>query len=186
MAWIWLVAVASLLLFLLLAWLLPRRLVPPDVPEEHLERRRVQIDVVRAAAEVLAGAFFLVTLVLGWQQLQGTQEQLEVARDAALSRWGRVDVLVNAAGGNVPAATVGDDSTIFDLPLEAFEEVIDLNLLGTLLPIQVFGEAMTRRAGPEASAEGCLVNVSSMAASRPLTGVVGYSAAKAAVENPRS
>ncbi len=111
------------------------------------------------------------------------KEQLEAARDAALSHWGRVDVLVNAAGGNVPAATVGDDSTIFDLPREAFEEVFDLNLLGTLLPIQVFGEAMTRRMGPEALAEGCVVNVSSMAASRSLTRVVGYSAAKAAVEN---
>jgi NAD(P)-dependent dehydrogenase (short-subunit alcohol dehydrogenase family) len=106
-------------------------------------------------------------------------EQLEAARDAVLGRWGRLDVLVNAAGGNIPTATTGDDVKIFDLPTEALREVLDLNLLGTVLPCQVFGEAMTRGA----EAEGVIVNVSSMAAGRPLTKVVGYSAAKAAVQN---
>ncbi|HSH80910.1 MAG TPA: SDR family oxidoreductase [Herpetosiphonaceae bacterium] len=110
------------------------------------------------------------------------REQLEAARGVVLERWGRVDILVNAAGGNVPAATVDDNATIFDLPLEAFREVFDLNLLGTLLASQVLGEVMARRSdGGEAS--GCIVNVSSMAAQRPLTKVGGYSAAKAAVEN---
>ena len=102
-------------------------------------------------------------------------------RDAVLERWGRVDVLVNAAGGNVPAATVGEDATFFGLPEEPLREVFDLNLLGTVLPSQVFGEAMTR--GQSSDAEGSIVNVSSMAARQPLTRVVGYSAAKAAVEN---
>jgi NAD(P)-dependent dehydrogenase (short-subunit alcohol dehydrogenase family) len=110
------------------------------------------------------------------------REQLEAARGVVLERWGRVDILVNAAGGNVPAATVDDNATIFALPLEAFREVFDLNLLGTLLASQVLGEVMARRSdGGEAS--GCIVNVSSMAAQRPLTKVGGYSAAKAAVEN---
>jgi NAD(P)-dependent dehydrogenase (short-subunit alcohol dehydrogenase family) len=108
-------------------------------------------------------------------------EQLEAARDALLERWGRVDVLVNAAGGNVPAATVSEDATFFGLPEEPLREVFALNLLGTVLPSQVFGEVMTRDQGSEA--EGSIVNVSSMAAQRPLTRVVGYSAAKAAVEN---
>jgi NAD(P)-dependent dehydrogenase (short-subunit alcohol dehydrogenase family) len=109
------------------------------------------------------------------------REQLEAARDTVLERWERLDILVNAAGGNVPAATIGGDATIFDLPGEALREVLDLNLLGTVLPCQVFGEAM---AGGEAlEPEGVIVNVSSMAASRPLTKVVVYSAAKAAVEN---
>jgi NAD(P)-dependent dehydrogenase (short-subunit alcohol dehydrogenase family) len=103
--------------------------------------------------------------------------QLRDARDTVLGRWGSVDILVNAAGGNVPAATLSGDATIFDLSREAFEEVFDLNLVGTLLPIQVFGEAMARGAG------GCIVNVSSMAAVRAITRVAGYSAAKAAVEN---
>jgi NAD(P)-dependent dehydrogenase (short-subunit alcohol dehydrogenase family) len=105
------------------------------------------------------------------------EEQLRDARDKVLGRWDRVDILVNAAGGNVPGATLGGDATIFDLPREAFGEVFDLNLVGTLLPIQVFGEAMARGAG------GAIVNVSSMAAARAITRVVGYSAAKAAVEN---
>ena len=109
------------------------------------------------------------------------REQLEAARDAVLERWGRVDILVNAAGGNVPAATVAEDATFFGLPEEPLREVFDLNLLGTVLPSQVFGEAMTREQGSEA--EGSIVNISSMAARRPLTRVAGYSAAKAAVEN---
>lgn len=103
--------------------------------------------------------------------------QLRSVRDAVLDRWDRLDVLVNAAGGNVPGATLGGDATIFDLPREAFGEVFDLNLVGTLLPIQVFGEAMAR------AARGCVINVSSMAAARVITRVAGYSAAKAAVEN---
>jgi NAD(P)-dependent dehydrogenase (short-subunit alcohol dehydrogenase family) len=106
-------------------------------------------------------------------------EQLEAARDAVLGRWGRLDILVNAAGGNVPEATVNNDATIFGLPREAIQEVLDLNLLGTVLPSQVFGEAMARGE----AAEGVIVNVSSMAASRPLTKVVAYSAAKAAVQS---
>jgi NAD(P)-dependent dehydrogenase (short-subunit alcohol dehydrogenase family) len=109
------------------------------------------------------------------------REQLEAARDAVLGRWGRLDILVNAAGGNVPAATIGGDAQIFDLPEEALREVVDLNFLGTVLPCQVFGEAMAGGEVPEP--EGVIVNVSSMAASRPLTKVVGYSAAKSAVEN---
>lgn len=103
--------------------------------------------------------------------------RLEAARDAVLERWGRVDILVNAAGGNVPAATVADDAEVFDVPVEAMRQVIDLNLMGTVLPCQVFGEAMAR------GGEGVIVNISSMAAQKPLTRVAGYSAAKAGVEN---
>ena len=81
------------------------------------------------------------------------EKQLRSARDTVLDRWGRLDVLLNAAGGNVPGATLSGDTTIFDLPREAFGEVFDLNLLGTLVPIQVFGEAMAQ------SAQGCIINV---------------------------
>jgi NAD(P)-dependent dehydrogenase (short-subunit alcohol dehydrogenase family) len=105
------------------------------------------------------------------------REQLEGVREATLERWGRVDILVNAAGGNVPEATVADEAEVFGVPEDALRRVIDLNLMGTLLPCQVFGETMAR------SGEGSIVNVSSMAAQRPLTRVVGYAAAKAAVEN---
>ncbi len=105
--------------------------------------------------------------------------QLEAARDAVLSRWGRLDILVNAAGGNVPEATVAGDAEIFGLDEDALRRVFDLNLLGTVLPSQAFGEAMARGSEPR----GSIVNISSMAAQKPLTRVVGYSVAKAAVEN---
>jgi NAD(P)-dependent dehydrogenase (short-subunit alcohol dehydrogenase family) len=108
------------------------------------------------------------------------KDRLEMAREALLGRWGKLDILVNAAGGNVPDATLSEGASVFGLPEKALRQVMDLNFLGTLLPCQVFGEAMVQ--GPE-EPEGCIVNVSSMAASKPLTNVVGYSAAKAAVEN---
>jgi NAD(P)-dependent dehydrogenase (short-subunit alcohol dehydrogenase family) len=102
---------------------------------------------------------------------------LERARDAVVERFGAVHVLVNCAGGNIPAALLTDDRSPFDLPPDALREVVDLNLLGTVLPTQVFGAAM-------APATGCsIVTVSSMAAARALTRVGGYGAAKAAVES---
>ncbi|PLS81668.1 MAG: D-mannonate oxidoreductase, partial [Chloroflexi bacterium] len=87
--------------------------------------------------------------------------------------------------GNVPAATLSEDKTFFDLPIDAFEQVFELNLLGTVLPTQVFGAAMTQSRSAElgAAARGCIVNISSMGALRVITRVVGYSAAKAAVDN---
>ncbi|HEU5088428.1 MAG TPA: SDR family oxidoreductase [Roseiflexaceae bacterium] len=104
--------------------------------------------------------------------------QLERARAAVLERWGRIDILVNAAGGNVPAATLPSGTALFGMPEEAFRQVLDLNLVGTLLPSQVFGEAMT-----QGERRGSIVNISSMAAQRVISRVVGYSAAKSAVDN---
>ncbi|HKI91269.1 MAG TPA: SDR family oxidoreductase [Gaiellaceae bacterium] len=106
---------------------------------------------------------------------------LERARDAVLGRWSRVDVLVNAAGGNVAAATTGERS-FFELPAAALEQVVALNLHGTILSSQVFGAAMARL-GDAPPGGRSIVNVSSMAARRALTRVGGYGAAKAAVEN---
>ncbi len=102
---------------------------------------------------------------------------LAAARAAVLARWGRVDVLVNAAGGNRPDATVHGDLSLFDLTPEAFRNVVDLNLTGTLLATQAFVAPMAE------AGSGAVVNVSSMAAQKPLTRVVGYAAAKAGVEN---
>jgi NAD(P)-dependent dehydrogenase (short-subunit alcohol dehydrogenase family) len=101
---------------------------------------------------------------------------LATAREAVLERFGAVDILVNCAGGNVADATLPDDRSPFGLSLDAYRQVVDLNLLGTLLPTQVFGAAM--REGADCS----IVNVSSLAAGRALTRVGGYGAAKAAVE----
>lgn len=103
--------------------------------------------------------------------------QLEDALSILTSQWGQVDILVNAAGGNLPTATLPPGQSFFNLPVEGMESVVALNLQGTLLPIQVFGAAMARRG------RGCIVNISSMAAQRAMTRVVGYGVAKAAVEN---
>ena len=103
--------------------------------------------------------------------------ELEEARATLLTAWSRVDVLVNAAGGNLPGATVVGDLSFFDVEKAALDEVVNLNLLGTILPSQVFGAAM------QESGSGSIINISSMAAQKPLTRVVGYSAAKAAVDN---
>jgi NAD(P)-dependent dehydrogenase (short-subunit alcohol dehydrogenase family) len=108
------------------------------------------------------------------------ETQLAAARDAALAQWGRVDILVNAAGGNLPAATVGE-RTFFELPLDALDDVVRLNMDGTLLPIRVFGAAMLEEPFPEGGRS--IVNFSSMAARRAMTRVVGYGVAKAAVDN---
>jgi NAD(P)-dependent dehydrogenase (short-subunit alcohol dehydrogenase family) len=108
--------------------------------------------------------------------------ELERARATVLNRWGHIDVLVNAAGGNVPAATVGERS-FFELPAAALDEVVRLNFHGTVLPSQVFGAVMAVDDVDAATRTRSIVNVSSLAAHRALTRVVGYGAAKAAVEN---
>jgi NAD(P)-dependent dehydrogenase (short-subunit alcohol dehydrogenase family) len=99
------------------------------------------------------------------------------ALDAVRQRWGRVDMLVNGAGGNQAEATTGPNRTFFDLPPAALRQVMDLNLMGSVIPSQVVGRAMAERG------EGVILNVSSMNAYRPLTRIVGYSAAKAAINN---
>lgn len=103
--------------------------------------------------------------------------QLDTAREQVISRWGRIDILLNAAGGTSPAATVPPDKTFFDMALEPMRSIIDLNLIGTLLPSQVFGEVMARQK------QGCIINISSMNAQRALTRAVAYSAGKAAIDN---
>lgn len=104
------------------------------------------------------------------------REQLADARSKLLAEWGRIDILVNAAGGNVQRART-DGVPVFGLPIDAFDEVVRLNLHGSVLPALVFAEAMA------ASGSGCIVNISSMAATRAISGVLGYSAAKAAIDN---
>lgn len=103
------------------------------------------------------------------------EEALRVARDEILDHWNRVDILINAAGGHVREAR-NDDRPVFDVPLHAFDEVVRLNLHGTVLPSMIFGEVMARKGA------GCIVNISSMAALLALRGVLGYSVAKAAID----
>jgi NAD(P)-dependent dehydrogenase (short-subunit alcohol dehydrogenase family) len=103
--------------------------------------------------------------------------QLEAARQTVLENFGGVDGLVNGAGGNRPEATTSENLSFFDLPEETLRQVFDLNLLGTVLPSQVFGKQMAQQGA------GAILNISSISSLRPLTRVVGYSAAKAAINN---
>jgi NAD(P)-dependent dehydrogenase (short-subunit alcohol dehydrogenase family) len=102
---------------------------------------------------------------------------LDRACASVRERYGRIDALVNAAGGNKPEATAGPDRSFFDLPTDALRWVFDLNILGTILPSQVFGRVMAEQG------DGVVLNVSSMNAFRPLTRIAAYSAAKAGVNN---
>jgi NAD(P)-dependent dehydrogenase (short-subunit alcohol dehydrogenase family) len=136
------------------------------------------LDLAREAAEKLAadiaaaggGAAGLTADVLD-------PESLKRARDAVLAEFGRIDILINGAGGNRKQASTSADLSFFDLPADALRGVTDLNFLGTLLPSQVFAKAMADRG------EGAILNISSMNAFRPLTRIPAYSAAKAAVSN---
>lgn len=105
------------------------------------------------------------------------EDSLQAARKTLIDEWGTVDVLINSAGGNRPDATVFGDLTFFNVPRSALEGVVGLNFTGTVLPIQIFGEPMA------AQGKGSVINISSMAAQKVLTRVMGYSAAKAAVDN---
>lgn len=105
------------------------------------------------------------------------KDTLYRADETIQAQFGLADILINAAGGNHPSATTKPDLSFFDLPLDALRHVGDLNLLGTILPCQVFGRSMAERG------EGVILNVSSMNAFRPLTRIPAYSAAKAAINN---
>lgn len=104
-------------------------------------------------------------------------DTLQQAVKTVLEEFGRVDGLINGAGGNSPEATTRPDLTFFNLPEQALRYVFELNMLGTILPCQVFGRQMAEQG------EGVILNVSSMSAMRPLTRVIGYSAAKAGINN---
>jgi NAD(P)-dependent dehydrogenase (short-subunit alcohol dehydrogenase family) len=104
-------------------------------------------------------------------------ETLRAAAQTITAEFGRIDGLINSAGGNNPQATTGPDLSFFDLPEEALRFVFDLNIVGTILPSQVFGRPMAEQGS------GVILNVSSMSAFQPLTRIVGYSAAKAGINN---
>jgi NAD(P)-dependent dehydrogenase (short-subunit alcohol dehydrogenase family) len=106
-----------------------------------------------------------------------SRDVLSEAAQAILQAYGRIDILINAAGGNHPQATTRPDNAFFDLPKEALDFVFDLNIMGTILPSQVFGRLMADQG------DGVILNVSSMNAFTPLTRIAAYSAAKAGVSN---
>jgi NAD(P)-dependent dehydrogenase (short-subunit alcohol dehydrogenase family) len=105
------------------------------------------------------------------------KETLNQTAETVLKEFGRVDGLINAAGGNKPQATTSAELSFFDLPKDALQFVFDLNIIGTILPSQTFGKLMAQQR------EGVILNISSMNAFRPLTRIPAYSAAKAGVSN---
>lgn len=134
-------------------------------------RRKQEGDAIVAEIKEAGGeAMMLVTDVMN-------EELLQQNCDEIMARYGRIDALLNAAGGNMPGATIAPTSNFFDLDSEQFKSVLNLNLVGTVLPSQVFLKPMVN------AGKGVIVNFSSMAAFRPLTRVCGYAAAKAGISN---
>lgn len=137
----------------------------------YLGRSRDKVEsAVAAAREISAHCHGIVADVLD-------QSALEAARDEVIDRFGRVDALLNGAGGNMPGAVIGPDQNTDDLSMKDFDSFLRLNLHGTVLPSLVFAPAFRRQN------RGSIVNFSSMASPQAVTRVMGYSAAKAAVDN---
>ncbi|AHM62958.1 D-mannonate oxidoreductase [Flammeovirgaceae bacterium 311] len=115
-------------------------------------------------------AFALVADVLD-------EAALAKVRESVAQQWGKVDILLNVAGGNLPGATIGPDQSVLDLSADAVKKVMELNYLGTVLPVQAFLPLMI------SNKKGNIINISSVSAQNPLTRVMGYSSAKAAIDN---
>ena len=136
-----------------------------------LDRCATLNEQITTAAAGAPGQLTLIhSDVLDTHVLQESADEVERA-------FGKVDILINAAGGNHPSATTTAEKSFFDLPTDALKFVFDLNLLGTILPCQVFGRQMAE------TKSGTILNISSMNAFRPLTRIPAYSAAKAGVSN---
>ena len=123
-------------------------------------------------AEIIENGGSAVALIADVTQ----EDQLNAAKKIVLETYGKIDGLVNAAGGNMPGAVVAPDQDIFKLDMAALKAVMDLNLFGTLLPTQIFGAVIAQQKN------GSIVNISSMASQRTITKVLGYSMAKSAID----
>ena len=132
-----------------------------DIREENLKSR---IDELSSLGEVE-----------GYTCNVLDEESLKAVRDKVIDKWGAIHILINAAGGNIPGATLTEDQTIFDMKISDYKKVTDLNLDGTVIPSLIFGEAMAK------SGEGSIINISSMATYSAITRVMGYSVAKTGV-----
>lgn len=129
-----------------------------SIDQKVEELKKVSLDVLAISCDVL------------------DQKALEAVKNEILEKWGKIDVLINAAGGNMPGATIREDQTIFDLEMSDFRKVSELNLDGSVIPSLVFGKVMGEQG------YGNIINISSMASISAITRVVGYSASKAAID----
>lgn len=142
------------------------RVVALDIRQEQLDRRVAELRAVSDGAEVMG----LICNVLDVDSIRAMAQQV-------VERWGRIDILINIAGGNMPGATLQPDQPIFEMKVEDWRKVTELNMNGTVYPSMVVAEVMARQR------KGAIVNISSMAALQAMTNVPGYSAAKSAVTN---
>ena len=140
------------------------KVVAVDIRQEQLDKR---VEELKAYGEDVIG---IVGNVLDIASL-------EKLADDIVAKWGRIDILLNIAGGNMPGATLAPDQNFFDMDVTCWEKVTNLNMNGTVYPSMVFSKVMAKQG------KGCIVNVSSMAAYSAITRVPGYSAAKTAVAN---
>jgi len=148
-----------------------RYLVREGAEVIFLSRSRERIDAAVSEAQEGGGRAF------GLPCSVTDREGLEGVCDTVLERYGRIDALINGAGGNQVGATIGPDQSVFDLNLEDYDQVLDLNLKGTLIPSLVIGKVMAEQK------QGVIINFSSASSLQALTRVLGYSNAKAAVDN---
>jgi NAD(P)-dependent dehydrogenase (short-subunit alcohol dehydrogenase family) len=136
-----------------------------------LDIRREQLDVTVDRLRSAGGdALGFVSDVLDYKKLKTTTRQI-------VDQWGTIDILINVAGGNLPGATLREDQTVFDMKLEDWQKVTDLNLNGTVYPTLAMGRIMAEKGS------GSIINVSSMASYSAITRVLGYSVAKTGVIN---
>ncbi len=140
------------------------KVVAVDIRQEQLDKRVAELE--QQGGEVMG----VVGNVLEVASLESLAEQI-------VSRWGKIDILLNIAGGNMPGATLEPEQHFYDMDITCWEKVTNLNMNGTVYPSMVFGKVMAKQK------KGCIVNVSSMAAYSAITRVPGYSAAKSAVAN---
>jgi NAD(P)-dependent dehydrogenase (short-subunit alcohol dehydrogenase family) len=132
-----------------------------DIREEAIERRMAELSG-------LGEMHGLVCDIMNMESLQEVSAKI-------VEQYGQIDILVNAAGGNIPGATLDEDQTIFDMKMSDFNKVTDLNINGTVMPCMVFGEVMAK------SGKGSIINISSMATFSAITRVPGYSVAKSGI-----
>ena len=150
-----------------MAWVLAKNGVITGVLGSTIEKAEKVAALIRSKG---GEAFAVKANVLN-------KEDIELVRDFILEKYGRLDILINAAGGNLPGATIGPDQEIYDMSESDLQKVLDLNIIGTMLPSQIFSEIFAKQKS------GIIVNISSATAQRPLSRVVGYSASKAAIDN---
>lgn len=124
---------------------------------------------VEAVKEIGGEAIAVITDVMD-------EDSVRTAKEEVLNHFGTIDGLVNAAGGNIPGATIGPDTDLFGSDVQATIKAVELNLFGTIIPTHVFGQVIAEKG------KGAIINISSLAASRPLTRVLGYTVAKHGIE----